>query len=96
MVSQENFVPRSHPKLPGRSALIASIAGTLVVICAEAAYRRPIDYNRADGRSDAKSAFAFDTRYLAVESDYESIILSPGQAIPTAEQTVAVGKVERG
>jgi len=85
ILAERNLVQVSHPKLRGRSALIAWIVGTLLVISAAAAYRRPIDYNHADGRSDAIRAFAFDTRYLAVRSGRPSIVLPPDQSVPSTE-----------
>lgn len=76
--------------LPGRTALIAWILGALCVICCAAAYRRPLDYN-GDGSTDAIRAFVFDSRYLAVNGDKPSVMMSPGRELP-ANEPLEIGR----
>jgi len=86
---------RTSLGLPGRTALVMWVLGTLVVACVLAVLglrRQPIDYLTADGAMDAmRQAAIYDTRYLAVASNQPSVPLPPDRSFPP-EEPLEIGR----
>lgn len=76
----------------GRNAMLACVAGSLLIIFVLSMYRPSINYVTADPRYDAMRAFAYDdTRYLAVQADPPFVPLPPGQSL-LADDPVEVAR----